>query len=82
MKRNIFAVTMVMILTLGLRLGAEAPADYEYVPLVREGVEWVYDWTYYNQTIGGRFFLQFSGDSIINGKTYKVCYRYHTPRTE
>lgn len=27
MKRNIFAVTMVMILTLGLRLGAEAPAD-------------------------------------------------------
>lgn len=41
MKRNIFAVTMVMILTLGLRLGAEAPADYEYVPLVREGVEWV-----------------------------------------
>lgn len=79
MKRNIFAVTMVMILTLGLRLGAEAPADYEYVPLVREGVEWVYDWTYYNQTIGGRFFLQFSGDSIINGKTYKVCYRYHTP---
>lgn len=79
MKRNIFAITMILALTLSLRLGAKAPADYEYVPLVREGVEWVYDWSYYNPTIEGRFYLQFSGDSIINGKTYKVCYRYHTP---
>ena len=70
---------MILALTLSLRLGAKAPADYEYVPIVREGVEWVYDWSYYNPTIEGRFFLQFSGDSIINGKTYKVCYRYHTP---
>lgn len=69
---------MVMILTLGLRLGAEAPADYEYVPLVREGVEWVYDWTYYNQTIGGRFSCNFRA-TVLSMERHIKCVTATTP---
>ena len=49
-----------------------------YLPLVREGVRWHYvkkDYNFgdvdYQET---RYFYEFKGDSIFEGKTYKKCY--------
>ncbi len=54
------------------------PEGYEYVPIVREDVKWGYGWGIAGvkwQT--GSYFLQMKGDTIINEKTYKKCYRYN-----
>ena len=62
------------------------PDDYEYVPFVREGVKWVYYYTNYDDTypaspylpIGTIYLnLEFKGDTIINGKTYKAMHKYY-----
>ena len=52
---------------------AQQPAEYEYVPMVREGVEWeYYAWDMsYSEIIK----FHFDGEKTINGKTYKRCYR-------
>ena len=58
---------------------AEEPEGYEYVPIVREGVEWGYEWsipTIYGKT--SSYYIQFKGEAIIDGKTYKKCYRYNS----
>ena len=47
--------------------------DYEYVPFVREGVKWVYDYDYDGDTPAT---LELKGDTIINGKTYKAMHYY------
>ena len=55
-----------------------AAQDYEYVPLVREGVKWVC----YSEipkstyTIKHFFTLEFKGDAVINGVTYKAMHYY------
>ena len=60
--------------------------DYEYVPLVREGVKWVYfynnsDDTYPanpNLAIGTVYLkLECKGDIVIDGKTYKAMHKYY-----
>lgn len=61
----------------GIAIYAENPVGYSYTPLVREGVEWGYKWTYYPLKEGS-YYLQLSGDTLINSKTHKVCYRYAT----
>ena len=61
----------------GIAIYAENPVGYSYTPLVREGVEWGYKWTYYPLKEGS-YYLLLSGDTLINSKTYKVCYRYAT----
>lgn len=61
----------------GIAIHAEEPIGYQYTPLVREGVEWGYHWTYHPLKEGS-YYLQLSGDTLINSKTYKVCYRYAT----
>ena len=60
--------------------------EYEYVPLVREGVKWVY---YYQNTddfyppdpdlaVGVvNLTLELKGDTVIDGKTYKAMHKYH-----
>ena len=58
-------------------------AAQAYVPLVREGVKWVYNDEYNDfdeVTINGwvvnrNYTIEFKGDTIIDGKTYKKCYR-------
>ncbi len=59
------------------------PDEYEYVPFVREGVKWVYrvhndSWTPNPALPAGTFYfnLEFKGDTIINGKTYKAMHKY------
>ncbi len=60
--------------------------EYEYVPFVREGVKWVYgifnDDSFYPPDplfpAGVTYLnLEFKGDTIINGKTYKAMHKYH-----
>ena len=50
-----------------------------YVPLVREGVKWVYYWEYDNSPDYGIHFkceyaMEVLGDSVVNGVTYKKVY--------
>ena len=63
-----------------------AAQEYEYVPLVREGVKWVY--YYINDTIPypadpnlpvGKVYLtlELKGDTVIADKTYKVMHKYY-----
>ena len=77
-KRTIISIVTCVVIWLSTH--SEEPADYEYVPTVREGIEWTYNWNYNSPYKEGQYYLQFSGDSVINGKTYKVCYRYATVR--
>ena len=55
---------------------------YEYVPLVREGVKWVYNYSYcdrfFEPTESGSMWLtlEMKGDTVINGKTYKAVHKY------
>ena len=58
------------------------PED-EYMPLLREGVKWVYIETQYGYNHNGvdfdysRFYnIEMKGDTTIDGTTYKKCYRY------
>ena len=85
--------TTKLLFTLLALLGMTQAAaqDYEYVPLVREGVKWVY---YYvnsddvyppdpNLAIGTVFLnLELKGDTIINGKTYKAMHKYYGDRLD
>lgn len=59
---------------------------YEYVPFVREGVKWVYFYTYndtfqptYPDLFSGTVYLnlEIKGDTIINGKAYKKMHKYY-----
>ena len=57
--------------------------EYEYVPFVREGVKWVYafcgDYQPMSDTPSEVSYLnlEFKGDTVINGKTYKLMHKYH-----
>ena len=55
-----------------------AAQDYEYVPLVREGVKWVCysEIPISTYTIKHFFTLEFKGDAVINGVTYKAMHYY------
>lgn len=80
MNTRIMMMAAALAFVFGFANGTNEPEDYEYVPTVRETVGWVYDWQTKPPMKMGKYFLQFSGDSVINGKTYKVCYRYQTPK--
>ena len=61
--------------------------EYEYVPFVREGVKWVYYYVNeahqyfpanpYLQTGKVYLTLEFKGDTVIDGKTYKAMHKYY-----
>ena len=50
----------------------------EYIPFVREGVQWVCSTeSAYNYPIPNKIFtLEFKGDVVINGLTYKAMHKY------
>ena len=58
--------------------------EYEYIPLVREGVKWVYYYENYdnshpdsNLAIGKVYLtLELKGDTLIDGKSYKALHKY------
>ncbi len=81
MKKNLL-ITMLALLGMSQMLAQE----YEYVPFVREGVKWVYCYInsddYYpanpNLPVGiVHLNLEFKGDTIIDGKTYKAMHKYY-----
>ena len=62
--------------------------EYEYIPLVREGVKWVYFYVNTDDYHENQFDpnlahgtvylnLEFKGDTVINGKTYKAMHKYY-----
>ena len=56
-----------------------AAQEYEYVPFVREGVKWVCyskKLPINQSTIEPVFTLEFKGDAVINGVTYKAMHKY------
>ncbi len=81
-------LSMVLAVFMALPLLADDSGDY--VPIVREGVEWghkverivpiyVDDMVGYGGYMGDYYIFyreQLKGDTVINGKTYKKCYRY------
>ena len=81
MKKTIL-ITLLALLGMTQMVAQE----YEYVPLVREGVKWVY--YYYNPgevyppdpnlAVGTVYLtLEFKGDTVIDGKTYKMMHKYY-----
>lgn len=59
--------------------------EYEYTPLVREGIEWGYLVTSNHPDLvdGTTFYhIQFKGDTIICDTNYKKCYAYNSCKIE
>ena len=52
--------------------------DYEYVPLVRDGVKWVCDAPYLADMFLWHDYctLELTGDTVIDGKCYKALHKY------
>ena len=79
--------TLLISILAMLGLTQAAAQEYEYVPFVREGVKWVY--YYINEpspvhgvdpdlALGKVFLtLEFKGDTVIGGKTYKAMHKYY-----
>ena len=82
LMKKTFLITLLALLGMTQTVAQE----YEYVPFVREGVKWVY---YYVNDDGiyphdpylpvGTVYLnlEFKGDTVINGKTYKMMHKYY-----
>lgn len=70
---------LLFLCLLAIVFGSKPSAAYEYVPLVREGVEWGY--AYENpDNISGEltyYRLQFRGTTEINGKIYHNLLKYY-----
>lgn len=48
-------------------------AEYEYVPLVREGAEWGYSM----ELLGKSYYRNLiQGDTVVNGESYKKYYTF------
>ena len=73
MKRFILLLSLIEVFMFSV-------SSKEYLPIVREGVEWGNCRQYGyadNGNVSYIFFRnQFKGDSIVEGKTYKKCYQY------
>ena len=78
MKKMIFLELLAVLFSLQV-----AAQEYEYVPFVREGVKWV---CFYKNTYPGEdpelphgthyLTLEFKGDTVIDGKSYKAMHKY------
>jgi len=75
MKKTLL-ITMLALLGMSQMLAQE----YEYVPFVREGVKWVCTISRFDEVsemnVRQSFNLEFKGDTIINGRTYKAMHKY------
>jgi len=77
MMRHLQRVLVALFAVLSV---AEAYAvDYEYVPLVREGVKWQCRYQRcekFDEVEYRKFTLEMKGDTVINGKVYKPWHYY------
>lgn len=55
-------------------------SEYKYIPIVREGVQWVYNCRFFDAELNRSNYtsmtLEFKGDTTINGYEYKKLYRW------
>lgn len=70
--------TFLILLCTCIGLSAQ---NYEYVPLVREGIEWGYaniEYSFHGDLTGAysSHRIRLVGDTLISGKTYKKCFAY------
>lgn len=79
MKTKFYYITAILSMLMVALTGKAQEAEYEYVPIAREGVEWGYKTLapYFNPR-SDYYRLQLKGDTVINDKTYKKCYAYQT----
>lgn len=70
--------TMILM---GVAALTASAADWTYMPMVREGVEWHYTTESYNAEghNATQVYLRFDGKETIGDKTYSVLYRYDSP---
>lgn len=61
-----------------IQIGNESADDHKYLPMVREGVEWHYQFEDNNPITGTKYdvFYRFDGTEYIDGTKYFVLYRY------
>ena len=59
-----------------LGMSQAAAQDYEYVPFVREGVKWICSREPRYPNPSKIFTLEFKGDAVIDGVTYKAMHYY------
>ncbi len=78
MKTKFYYITAILSMLMVALTGKAQEAKYEYVPMVREGVEWGYVYSHSFPPGVEYYRLQLKGDTVINGKTYKRCYAYQT----
>lgn len=78
MKTKFYYITAILSMLMVALTGRAQEAMYEYVPVVREGVEWGYVAEYIFPYSAEFYRMQLKGDTVINGKTYKRCYAYQT----
>ena len=80
---------LTFVLTLMVSGIAVQAQEAEIQPLVREGVVWHY--AYYKMNVEGipeygssiiDYKVQFKGDTLVNGITYKKCYFFETERLD
>lgn len=77
MKKLLVLLTMVLAAITSLY-----SAEYQYVPMVQEGVKWVYAYHLEKESIDGQpplrtqYIIEFKGDTVINDLSYKKCYKY------
>jgi len=73
-------LSLAVLALAGLAGAQAAEPAYEYVPVVREGVEW-HNYYYHDNDVEEvvekiPFVLTLRGDSVIDGQTYKKCWFY------
>lgn len=78
MKTIIYYMSVITAMLLTALTVRAQDAEYEYVPVVREGVEWGYVFSHSFPPGVEYYRLQLKGDTVINDKTYKRCYAYQT----
>ena len=74
---------IIVIMLVSVAVGLTSYAD-DYLPLLREGVKWVYLEKFHGMTedfsdatVDTRFYtIELKGDTVVDGNTYKKCYRY------
>ena len=73
--KKIYTLMLAMLLG-GIAAQAQEP---DYQPLVREGVVWHYEYYLFDDYWGESavdYKVQFCGDTLLNGTTYKKCFFY------
>ena len=65
--------TSLLVLLCWTGVQAQEPQEHEYFPMLREDLVWVGN--YYDGNWNDIYCIKVKGDTVVNGVTYKKCYR-------